>query len=46
MAVPTRGAEAIFRAILHTFAHVDYPFVHPDPALVFSNGHCRTELPL
>ena len=46
MAVPTRGAEAIFRAILHTFAHVDYPFVHPDPALVFANGHCRTELPL
>ena len=45
MAVPTRGAEAIFRAILHTFAHVDYPFVHPDPALVFANGHCRTELP-
>ena len=46
MAVPTRGAEAIFRAILHTFAHVDYPFVHPAPALVFANGHCRTELPL
>ena len=45
MAVPTRGAEAIFRAILHTFAHVDYPFVHPAPALVFANGHCRTELP-
>lgn len=35
MAVPTRGAIAIFRAILQTFAHVPYPSVEPDPELVF-----------
>ena len=46
MAVPTLGAEAIFRAILHTFAHVDYRYVDPDPSLVFANGYCRTEWPL
>ena len=34
MAVPTRGAIAIFDAILKTFAHVPYPSVDPDPALV------------
>ena len=46
MAVPTLGAEAIFRAILHTFAHVDYRYVDPDPSLVFSRGNCLAELPL
>ena len=46
MAVPTLGAEVIFRSILRTFAHMDYPFVHPDPSLVFSQGHCRAELQL
>ena len=46
MAVPTLGAEAIFRAILHTFAHVDYRSVAPDPSLVFSRGICLAELPL
>ena len=34
MAVPTRGAIAIFQAILQTFAHVPYSSVDPDPALV------------
>ena len=43
MAVPTLGAEAIFRAILHTFAHVDYQSVDPDPSLVFANGYCQCE---
>ena len=42
MAVPTRGAIAIFRAILQTFAHVPYPSVEPDPALVF---HPEVHLP-
>ena len=42
MAVPTRGAIAIFRAILQTFAHVPYPAVEPDPALVF---HPEVHLP-
>jgi len=46
MAVPTLGAEVIFRAVLRTFAHMDYPFVHPDPSLVFTNGHCSNELGL
>ena len=35
MAVPTRGAIAIFEAILKTFAHVPYPSVEPDSDLVF-----------
>ena len=35
MAVPTRGAIAIFQAILRTFAHLPYPYVDPDPELVF-----------
>lgn len=35
MAVPTRGAIAIFTAILKTFAHIPYPCVSPDPELVF-----------
>ena len=34
MAVPTRGAIAIFDAILKTFAHVQYASVNPDPGLV------------
>lgn len=46
MAVPTLGAEVIFRAVLRTFAHMDYPFVHPDPALVFPCGHYQAELSL
>ena len=29
MAVPPRGAEIIFRAILNTFAGIDYPSVEP-----------------
>lgn len=29
MAVPPKGAEIIFRAILNTFAGIDYPFVEP-----------------
>lgn len=29
MAVPPRGAEIIFRAVLNTFAGIDYPFVEP-----------------
>ena len=29
MAVPPRGAEIIFRAILNTFADIDYPSVEP-----------------
>ena len=35
MAVPTKGAEQIFEAILKTFAKVPYDSVEPDPALVF-----------
>ena len=35
MAVPTRGAEQIFEAILKTFARVEYDSVNPDPKLVF-----------
>ena len=38
MAVPTRGAIAIFDAILKTFAHIPYPSVDPDPALVVRPG--------
>lgn len=34
MAVPTRGAIAIFDGILKTFAHVPYPSVDPDPAMI------------
>ena len=34
MAVPTRGAIAIFDAILKTFAHIPYSSVDPDPELV------------
>lgn len=34
MAVPTRGAIAIFTAILQTFARIPYPYVEPDPELV------------
>ena len=29
MAVPPRGAEIIFRAVLNTFAGIDYPFIEP-----------------
>ena len=29
MAVPPRGAEIIFRAILNTFAGIEYPYVEP-----------------
>ena len=29
MAVPPKGAEIIFRAILNTFAGIDYPYVEP-----------------
>ena len=36
MAVPTRGAEQIFDAILKTFAKVEYDSIDPDPDLVFS----------
>ena len=35
MAVPTKGAEQIFDAILKTFAKIPYDCVAPDPALVF-----------
>lgn len=35
MAVPTKGAEQIFVAILKTFAKIPYDCVEPDPALVF-----------
>lgn len=35
MAVPTKGAEQIFTAILKTFAKIPYDYVEPDPALVF-----------
>lgn len=38
MAVPTKGAKAIFEAILKTFAHIPYPSVEPDPALVVKPG--------
>lgn len=29
MAVPPKGAEIIFKAILNTFAHIDYPSIEP-----------------
>lgn len=35
MAVPKKGAEQIFDAILKTFAKVEYDSVEPDPDLVF-----------
>lgn len=35
MAVPTKGAEQIFEAILKTFAKVEYDSITPDPKLVF-----------
>lgn len=38
MAVPTKGAEQIFDAILKTFAKIEYAYVEPDPALVFYPG--------
>lgn len=45
MAVPTRGAIAIFTGILQTFAHIPYPAVEPDPELVFhpDNHPARNE---
>lgn len=43
MAVPTKGAEQIFEAILKTFAKIPYDCVEPDPALVFyPNAKRRT----
>ena len=35
MAVPTKGAEQIFDAILKTFAKVEYDSVEPDSRFVF-----------
>lgn len=47
MAVPTKGAEQIFDAILKTFAKVGYDYVEPDPALVFKpEDHQKGRTPL
>ena len=35
MAVPPRGAEKIFEAILKTFAGKTYPFVEPNINLIY-----------
>ena len=43
MAVPTKGAEKIFGAILKTFAKVPYDYVEPDPALVFYPNKKRSK---
>ncbi len=43
MAVPTKGAEQIFDAILKTFAKVPYDYVEPDPALVFYPNKKRSK---
>ena len=36
MAVPTKGAKAIFEALLKSFAHVPYPFIDTSPDEVFT----------
>ena len=37
MAVPVKGAQIIFEAILKTFAGINYKFVDPDPKLQLEN---------